>query len=91
MSADHIVYVRCMFVISATAFTRELEGFGFANAFEGGTQADNLMRVTCTYICVNVTKKCYVLCSHSYKNPTINSDEFKEKYKGLLSGNKFGL
>ena len=90
-STDVIIYVKCLFATSVFKFLDELGEYGFTNAFSAGSELDKLMKTTCRYVCVNVTKKCYVLCSHSYKNPTLNSDEFKEKFKGFFEGIDYGI
>jgi hypothetical protein len=90
-SGDVIIYVRCLFALSVFKFLDELGEYGFTNAFSAGSDLDKLMKSTCRYICVNVTQKCYVLCSHSYKNLTVNTEEFKEKFKGFLEGIDYGI
>lgn len=90
-SGDVVIYVKCLFALSVFKFVNELDEYGFENAFSAGSDLDKLMKSTCRYICVNVTKKCYVLCSHSYHNSTVNTDEFTEKFKGFLDGIDYGI
>lgn len=84
-----IQYVRAMFPISLTVFTDYLESQGFKNAL--AAELDKMLRSHCSYVCVNLTQRCYVLSSSTYKNTTMNADEFKEAYSGLISGEQYGI
>ena len=86
---DKVQYVRAMFPISLNVFTDYLESHGFKNVFEG--DLDKILRSHCNYVCVNLTKRCYVLSSSTYKHTTMNSDEFKEAYSGLIFGEQYGI
>jgi hypothetical protein len=87
---DVVQYVRAMFPISLAVFTDYLNENGFTNAYEG-SELHKMMKTYCSYVCVNLTKKVYVLTSSTFKHTTINSEEFKEKYSGHIAGSNYGI